>query len=243
MGQLWIIMVIWKKNYTIGNAIVENENNKHLYRLAETIARYLEDLCCLPHPGTMDIMPYWPESLPTGRVVLWRAEPPFQQCPLRVKHQPVPPSRPPYKYVPNPSLSPPSVSSLCLCTLLEKPLLLENRGGEQGNEVQKTNVFISTSVIIPMLRVTEKQHGGIEDRSINGPKVSGSFSEEVTFVFLLGKRGKSFSDWEVAGASTVLSMFLLKCKTVEHSGYGTHTQTPFWSEMNTEEWHDVCDCL
>ena len=45
-----------------------------------------------------------------------------------------------------------------------------------------------------MLRVTEKQCGVIEDKSINDPKVSGSFAEEVTFVFLLGKRGKSFSD-------------------------------------------------
>lgn len=134
-----------KKNYTISNAIGKNKNNKHLYRLAEKITCYLEDLCCLPPPRNNEHHAI-PESLPTRRVVLWWVESPFQQCPLRVKCQPVPPSRPPYKYIPNPSLSPPSLSSLCLCRLLEKPLLLKNRGGEKGNEVQKTSVYISTSL-------------------------------------------------------------------------------------------------
>ena len=37
-------------NYDIGNAIVRNENNKPLYRLAQTMA-YLESFHCLALPG------------------------------------------------------------------------------------------------------------------------------------------------------------------------------------------------
>lgn len=142
MGQLWIIMIISKKKITLQVMPLQKMKIINIYTDQQRQLHAIQKTSVVcPHSGTIDIMPYGPESLPTGRVVLWRAELPFQQCPLRVKHHPVPPSRPPYKYIPKPSLSPPSLSSLCLCRLLEKPLLLENRGGNRAMRCKK-RVFL-----------------------------------------------------------------------------------------------------